>query len=167
MIGGAWVDAASGKTFDTYNPCTGDVLTRVAAGDKEDVYRAVMAARKAFESGRWASMNADDRGKLLWKLADLLEANVVEFAHLEALDDGKLTGMTRFMDVPTAVQAFRYYAGPATKIQGRTMNLSVPYAPGTKFLAYSLKQPVGFVGAIVPWNFPLMLATWRTSKWPG
>ena len=161
MIGGAWVDAASGKTFDTYNPCTGDVLTRVAEGDTEDVNRAVAAARKAFESGPWATMNADDRGKLLWKLADLLEANLLEFAHLEALDNGKSTGMASFMDVPTAVEAFRYYAGLATKIQGRTVNLSVPYAPGAKFLAYTLKQPVGVVGAIVPWNFPLMLTAWK------
>jgi phenylacetaldehyde dehydrogenase len=106
-------------------------------------------------------MTADDRGKLLWSLADLLERNAAELANLEALDNGKSVAMASFMDLPTAVQAFRYYAGMATKIQGNTMNVSVPYAPGARFLAYTLKQPIGVVGAIVPWNFPLMLTAWK------
>jgi len=161
LIGGRWVDSASGDTFPTFDPSTGEVITQVAAGLKEDVDRAVAAARTAFESGPWPRMTADDRGKLLWGLADLLERNAEEFAHIEALDNGKSAGMASFMDVPTAVQAFRYYAGLATKIQGNTMNLSVPYAPGARFLAYTLKQPIGVVGAIVPWNFPLMLTAWK------
>lgn len=161
LIGGKWVGSASGKTFPTYNPCTGEVLTQVAEGDKEDINRAVAAARKAFESGPWANMTQDDRGKLIWKLADLMEKNAAEMAHLEALDNGKTAMMASFMDVPTALEALRYYAGMATKIQGHTMNLSVPYAPGAKFLAYTIKQPVGVVGAIVPWNFPLMLTAWK------
>ena len=161
LIAGRWVDAISGETFPTLDPSTGEVLTQIAAGVKEDVDRAVAAARSAFESGPWSRMTPDDRGKLLWTLADLLERNAEELAHLEALDNGKSVGMASFMDVPTAVQAFRYYAGLATKIQGNTMNLSVPYAPGARFLAYTLKQPIGVVGAIVPWNFPLMLTAWK------
>jgi phenylacetaldehyde dehydrogenase len=161
LIAGRWVDAVAGETFPTLDPSTGEVLTHIAAATKEDVDRAVAAARAAFESGPWPRMTADDRGKLLWTLADLLERNSAEFAHLEAIDNGKSVGMASFMDVPTAVQAFRYYAGMATKIQGNTMNLSVPYAPGARFLAYTLKQPIGVVGAIVPWNFPLMLTAWK------
>jgi phenylacetaldehyde dehydrogenase len=161
LIGGRWVDAAAGETFPTYEPSNGAELTQIAAGQQEDVDRAVAAARKAYESGPWARMTPDDRGKLLWALADLLERNSAELAHLEALDNGKAVGMASFMDLPTAVQAFRYYAGMATKIQGNTMNLSVPYAPGARFLAYTLKQPIGVVGAIVPWNFPLMLTAWK------
>lgn len=161
LIAGRWVDAAAGETFPTLDPSTAEVITQIASGQKEDVDRAVAAARQAFESGPWARMTADERGKLLWALADLLERSSAEFAHLEALDNGKSVGMASFMDVPAAVQAFRYYAGMATKIQGNTMNLSVPYAPGARFLAYTLKQPIGVVGAIVPWNFPLMLTAWK------
>jgi phenylacetaldehyde dehydrogenase len=161
LIGGRWVDAAAGERFPTIDPSTADVITEIAAGNREDVDRAVAAARSAFENGPWPRMTADDRGKLLWALADLLERNSAEFAHLEALDNGKSVGMASFMDVPAAVQAFRYYAGLATKIQGNTMNLSVPYTPGARFLAYTLKQPIGVVGAIVPWNFPLMLTAWK------
>jgi len=161
LIGGRWVDAASGETFPTLDPSTGEEITQIAAGTKEDVDRAVAAARTAFESGPWPRMTPDERGKLLWTLADLLERETAEFAHIEALDNGKSVGIASFMDVPTAVQAFRYYAGLATKIQGNTMNLSVPYAPGARFLAYTVKQPIGVVGAIVPWNFPLMLTSWK------
>jgi phenylacetaldehyde dehydrogenase len=161
LIGGRWVDAAAGETFPTIDPSTADVITEIAAGNREDIDRAVAAARSAFENGAWPRMTADDRGKLLWALADVLERNSAEFAHLEALDNGKSVGMASFMDVPAAVQAFRYYAGLATKIQGSTMSLSVPYAPGARFLAYTLKQPIGVVGAIVPWNFPLMLTAWK------
>ena len=161
LIAGRWVDASAGESFATLDPSTGEELTQIASGQKEDVDRAVAAARKAFEHGAWARMTADDRGKLLWAVAELLERNSTELAHLEALDNGKSAGMASFMDIPTAVQAFRYYAGMATKIEGETMNLSVPYAPGARFLAYSLKQPIGVVGAIVPWNFPLMLTAWK------
>jgi phenylacetaldehyde dehydrogenase len=161
LIAGRWDDAATGETFPTLDPSTGEVLTQIAAAKKEDVDRAVAAARKAFGSGPWSRMTPDDRGKLLWTLADLLERNTAEFAHLEALDNGKSVGVASFMDVPAAVQALRYYAGMATKIQGNTMSLSVAYAPGSRFHAYTLKQPIGVVGAIVPWNFPLMLTAWK------
>jgi phenylacetaldehyde dehydrogenase len=160
LIDGKWSDAASGKTFDTYNPATGEVLARVAEGDRTDVDRAVKAARKAFD-GPWSRMTASERGKLIWKLADLLEEHLEEFATLETLDNGKPLTISRVADVPLAVDLFRYMAGWATKIEGATIPISVPYAPGAKFLAYTKREPVGVVGQIIPWNFPLLMAAWK------
>ncbi|HSE49834.1 MAG TPA: aldehyde dehydrogenase family protein [Terriglobales bacterium] len=161
LIGGKWSDAASGKTFDTYNPATGEVLARVAEGDREDIDRAVAAARKAFDSGPWPNLTASERGKLIWRLADLLEKNLEEFATLESLDNGKPLTIARAADVPLAVDLFRYMAGWATKIEGATFPISVPYAPGAKFFAYTKREPVGVVGQIIPWNFPLLMAAWK------
>jgi phenylacetaldehyde dehydrogenase len=161
LINGKWVEAASGKTFATYNPATGEVLARVAEGDREDIDRAVKAARAAFETGRWSQLTASERGRLIWKLADLLEENLEEFAELESLDNGKPLKIARAADVPLAVDLFRYFAGWATKIEGNTIPISVPYAPGAKFLAYTLREPVGVVGQIIPWNFPLLMAAWK------
>jgi len=160
LIDGKWSDAASGKTFDTYNPATGEVLAHVAAGDRTDIDRAVKAARKAFE-GPWGRMTSSDRGKLIWKLADLLEQHLEEFATLETLDNGKPLTISRVADVPLAVDLFRYMAGWATKIEGTTIPISVPYAPGAKFLAYTKREPIGVVGQIIPWNFPLLMAAWK------
>jgi phenylacetaldehyde dehydrogenase len=161
LINGKWVDAASGKTFATYNPATGEVLARVAEGDREDIERAVKAARAAFETGRWSQLTASERGRAIWKLADLLEENLEEFAELESLDNGKPLKIARVADVPLAVDLLRYMAGWATKIEGNTIPISVPYAPGAKFLAYTLREPVGVVGQIIPWNFPLLMAAWK------
>jgi phenylacetaldehyde dehydrogenase len=161
LINGKWVEAASGKTFATYNPATGEVLARVAEGDREDIDRAVKAARNAFETGRWSQLTASERGRVIWKLADLLEENLEEFAELESLDNGKPLKIARAADVPLAVDLFRYFAGWATKIEGNTIPISVPYAPGAKFLAYTLREPVGVVGQIIPWNFPLLMAAWK------
>jgi phenylacetaldehyde dehydrogenase len=161
LINGKWVDAASGKTFPTYNPATGEVLSRVAEGDREDIDRAVKAARAAFETGPWSKMTASERGRAIWKLADLIEENLEEFAELESLDNGKPLKIARVADVPLAVDLFRYMAGWATKIEGHTIPISVPYAPGAKFLAYTLREPVGVVGQIIPWNFPLLMAAWK------
>jgi phenylacetaldehyde dehydrogenase len=162
LINGKWVDAASGKTFDTLNPATGEVLSRVAEGDREDINRAVAAARAAFDSGPWTQkLTASDRSKLIWKLADLLEKNLEEFAQLESLDNGKPLTIARAADVPLAIELFRYMGGWATKIEGNTIPLSVPYTPGTKYLAYTLREPVGVVGQIIPWNFPLLMAAWK------
>jgi phenylacetaldehyde dehydrogenase len=161
LINGKWVEAASGKTFDTYNPATGEVLSRVAEGDREDIDRAVKAARAAFETGRWSQLTASERGRLIWKLGDLLEENLDEFAELESLDNGKPLKVARAADVPLAVDLFRYMAGWATKIEGNTIPLSVPYTPGAKYLAYTLREPVGVVGQIIPWNFPLLMAAWK------
>ncbi len=161
LINGQWVNARSGKMFPTYNPATGEVLAQVAEGDKVDIDLAVRAARKAFEQGPWRKMTPSDRGKLIWRLADLLESNLEEFAQLESLDNGKPLTIARAADVPLAIDLFRYMAGWATKIEGNTIPISVPYMPGSQFLAYTLREPVGVVGQIIPWNFPLLMAAWK------
>ena len=161
LINGKWVQSASGKTFATYNPASGEVLSQVAEGDREDIDRAVNSARAAFDTGPWSRLTASERGCLIWKLADLLEKNLEEFAQLESLDNGKPLKVARAADVPLAVDLFRYMAGWATKIEGNTIPLSVPYTPGVKYLAYTLREPVGVVGQIIPWNFPLLMATWK------
>src|SRR5438132_3872645 len=158
LIGGRWVEAASGKTFPTYNPATGEVLAQVAEGNSTEIDKAVTAARKAFESGPWRRLTASERGRLIWKLADLVESHLEEFAQLESLDNGKPVGVARVADVPLAVDLFRYMAGWTTKIEGNTIPISVPYTPGAKYLAYTLREPVGVVGQIIPWNSPLLMA---------
>jgi phenylacetaldehyde dehydrogenase len=158
LIGGEWVESASGKLFDTYNPSTGDVLARVAEGDRTDIDRAVTAARKAFDSGPWPNMSPSERGRLLWKLADLLEQYLEEFAELESLDNGKPVSVARVADVPLAVDLFRYMAGWATKIEGNTIPISVS---GAQYFAYTRREPVGVIGQIIPWNFPLLMAVWK------
>ena len=155
FIDGKWVQAASGKTFPTYNPATGEVLAQVAEGDREDINRAVKAARKAFESDAWADMPASQRGRLIWKLGDLIEEHLEEFAQLESLDNGKPLSVARVADVPLAADLFHYMAGWATKIEGNT----IPFSP--KYLAYTRREPVGVVGQIIPWNFPLLMAAWK------
>ena len=157
LIGGKWVDAVSGKTFETYNPATGEVLAHVAEGDKADIDLAVKAARKAFESGPWPNMTPSERGRLLWKLAELVDEHHEELAELETLDNGKPVFFSRIVDVPTVSDAFRYYAGWATKVEGSTIPIS---APG-QYLAYTLREPVGVVGQIIPWNFPLIMASMK------
>jgi phenylacetaldehyde dehydrogenase len=161
LINGKWVDAASGKTFATYNPATGEVLANVAAGDREDIDRAVKAARAAFETGPWSKISPSERGRLLWKLADLLEKHTEEFAQLESLDNGKPLKVARAADVPLAVDHFRYYAGWATKIEGNTISLGL--AKQGKFHAYTVREPVGVAGQIIPWNFPLLMAAWKLA----
>src|SRR6266852_3925732 len=161
LINGKWVNAASGKTFPSYNPATGEVLAQVAEGDREDINQAVKAARKAFDQGPWRRMTASERGRLVWKLADLLDKNIEEFAYLESRDNGKPLTIAKAADVPLAVDLFRYMAGWATKIEGNTIPISVPYTPGAKYLAYTLREPVGVVGQIIPWNFPLLMAAWK------
>ncbi|HEX4075088.1 MAG TPA: aldehyde dehydrogenase family protein [Candidatus Acidoferrales bacterium] len=158
LINGKWVSSASGKTFPTYNPATGEVLAQIAEGDKEDINRAVSAARAAFEKGPWRSMLPNERGRLMWKLADLIDKHAEEFAQLESLDNGKPVTIARVADVPLTADLFRYMAGWATKIEGNTIPIS---AHGAKFLAYTLREPVGVVGQIIPWNFPLLMAAWK------
>ena len=158
LIAGKWVEAASGKTFPSYNPATGEVLAQVAEGDREDVDCAVKAARAAFETGPWPKMSPSERGRLVWKLADLLEKHLDEFAELETLDNGKPLKIARSADVPFSVDVLRYMAGWATKVEGSTISIS---APGTKYLAYTQREPVGIVGAIMPWNFPLLMVAYK------
>ncbi len=159
LIGGEWVEAVSGKTFEVYDPASGEVLARVAEGDKEDIDRAVRAARQSFESGPWSRMKPSERGRLIWKLADLIEQHTEEFAQLESLDNGKPLRIARIADVPLSVDMFRYMAGWATKIEGNTIPISVP----GDYFAYTLREPVGVVGQIIPWNFPLLMAAWKLA----
>ncbi len=156
LIDGRFVPAASGKTFPSYDPATGEVLAQVAEGDREDVERAVRAARRAFESGAWPELTPSERGRLLWKVADLLEAHADEFAELESLDNGKPRAVARAADVPLAVDLLRYMAGWATKVEGATIPISVP-----GHVAWTVREPVGVVGQIIPWNFPLLMAAWK------
>jgi phenylacetaldehyde dehydrogenase len=158
LIDGKWVNSISGKTFPSYNPATGEVLAQVAEGDRDDIEQAVKAARRAFDQGPWRRLTASERGRLIWKLADLLEAHTEEFAYLESLDNGKALAIARVADVPLAVDLFRYMAGWATKIEGNTIPISVP---GGKYFAYTLREPVGVAGQIIPWNFPLLMAAWK------
>jgi phenylacetaldehyde dehydrogenase len=160
LIGGEWVEAASGKTFDTYNPATGEVLAKVAEGDRADIDRAVTAARRAFETGPWPDMLPDQRGRILWKLSELIDEHREELAELETLDNGKPIFFSRIVDVPTASQNFRYMAGWATKLEGNTIPISMP---GAKYFAYTLREPVGVVGQIIPWNFPLIMASLKLA----
>ena len=161
LINGENVAAESGKSFEVVNPANGETIARVAEGDKADINRAVAAARRAFESGPWPKLTASQRGQLIWKLADLLEQNLDEIAEIESLDNGKPRAVAAAADVPLAVDLFRYMAGWATKIEGTTMPISVPYMPGAEFHSYTLREPVGVVGQIIPWNFPLLMAAWK------
>ena len=161
LINGKWCDSHSGDTFPTFDPATGEIICQLPAGDKTDIDAAVKAARNAFENGPWRKLTPSERGRLIWKLADLLEQNLEEFARLESLDNGKPLGVARVADVPLAVDLFRYMAGWATKINGQTIPISVPYAPGQKFFAYTQREPIGVVGQIIPWNFPLLMAAWK------
>ncbi|MBT5026920.1 MAG: aldehyde dehydrogenase family protein [Nitrospinaceae bacterium] len=161
LIGGKRVDSASGETLEVLDPSDNKVLTRVPKGEKEDINLAVKAARNAFDNGPWRKITVSERGKIIWKLADLIEQRAEEFAQLETLDNGKPIAIARAADIPLVVDHFRYYAGMTTKIHGETLDISVPYAPNTEFLDFTLREPVGVVGQIVPWNFPLLMATWK------
>src|SRR6202162_1537361 len=161
FINGQWVDAASGKTFETPNPATGATLANVAEGDAEDIDRAVRAARRAFDDGPWSRMTPSERGRIIWRIGDLINEHLEEFAELETLDNGKPLAVARVADVPLAAELFRYMAGWATKSEGNTIPLSVPYAPDAQFHAYTLREPIGVVGQIIPWNFPLLMAAWK------
>ncbi len=156
-IGGEWVDAASGRTFPTINPATEEVITEVAEADAEDVDRAVQAARGALRDDAWRRMDPHARAELLWRLADAIEANREELARLETLDNGKPYFESFYADLPLVIQTFRYFAGLADKVEGATIPVKGP------FLNYTLREPVGVVGCITPWNFPLSLASWKVA----
>ncbi|OBZ94780.1 betaine-aldehyde dehydrogenase [Pararhizobium polonicum] len=159
-IGGAWLPAASGKTFDVIDPATGMVFDRVPEGTAADIDLAVAAARKAFDDGPWATMTPSERGKLVWRLGDLVEKHADELAELEALDNGKPVTDARLGDVAFSYELLRYMAGWSTKICGQTIPLASSAAP---YHAYTLREPVGVCGQIVPWNFSLMMAVWKVA----
>jgi phenylacetaldehyde dehydrogenase len=162
LIDGKWVPAASGKTFEVFNPADDTVIAHAAEGEAEDIDRAVAAARRAFDSSSaWRRMTPSERGKTIWRIGDLLLKHADEFAELESLDNGKPRAVARVADVPLTADLFHYMAGWATKIEGQTIPISVPYAPGAVFHAFTLREPVGVVGQIIPWNFPLLMAAWK------
>lgn len=155
FINGEWVPSASGKTFNTVNPSTGELLAIVSEAEKEDIDLAVKAARKAFEEGPWSKMSASQRSRLIYKLADLMEENKEELAQLDTLDNGKPIRETTNADVPLAIEHFRYYAGWSTKIVGQTIPVQ------GNFFNYTRHEALGVVGQIIPWNFPLLMAAWK------
>jgi betaine-aldehyde dehydrogenase len=156
FIDGQFVDAESGKTFKSPNPATGETFAEVAEADKADVDKAVAAARKAFE-GKWSKMSARDRGRLLYKLSQLIERDTARLAELETSDNGKPIKESTYIDLPGVVENFEYFAGWATKIEGETIPV-----PGQMF-NYTLREPVGVCGQIIPWNFPLLMAAWKLA----
>ncbi len=159
LIDGKWVEAKSGKTFEVEDPATQEIIAHVPAGDKADIDLAVKAARKALETGPWSRISPADRAKLIWRLGDLLEKHADEFAEIEALDNGKPVTNARRDDVGGSIAMFRYMAGWATRLIGETIPVS---SPGN-WHAYTLREPVGVVGQIIPWNFPLMMAAWKLA----
>lgn len=157
FINGEFVDSVSGKTFETKDPRTGDVITNIAEGDKEDIDLAVKAAREAFDHGKWPRMSGFERGRIMMKFADLVEQHVEEAAKLDSLDAGKLLTMGKARDIPGAVNLLRYYAGAADKIHGETLKMSGEYQ------GYTLKEPIGVVGHIIPWNYPTTMFFFKVS----
>jgi aldehyde dehydrogenase (NAD+) len=157
LINNRWVNSCSGKTFPTINPATGEEICQVAEADAADVDEAVKVARHAFENGAWPKMSAADRGRLLYKLADLIEQHADELAMLESLDNGKPFHVARAADLGLTIATYRYYAGWADKVQGRT----VPVAGN--YFTYIRHEPVGVVGQIIPWNFPLLMQAWKLA----
>jgi aldehyde dehydrogenase (NAD+) len=155
LIDGKWHDSASGKTFETINPATEQVITEVAEGGAADIDLAVKAARKAFDSGPWRKTDARDRGRLMYKLADLIETHIDELAELETLDNGKPINESRQGDLPLVIDCLRYYAGWADKIHGQTIPVR------GRYFCYTRREPVGVVGQIIPWNFPMLMVAWK------
>jgi aldehyde dehydrogenase (NAD+) len=157
LINNEWVESSSDRRFETINPATGEVICNVAEADAADVDKAVQAARNAFDSGEWRNMSARRRGELLYKLADLIEQNKEELARLESLDNGKPVMEALNADLRLVIECYRYYAGWADKIQGKTIPISGSY------LCYTRHEPVGVVGQIIPWNFPLLMQAWKLA----
>ncbi len=155
FIGGRWQPSQSGKTFETINPATEEVIAQVAEGDKADIDLAVKAARDQFEHGEWRKMDARDRGRLMYKLADLIESEIDELAALESLDNGKPIRDSRAADLPLTIDCLRYYAGYADKIHGQTIPIRGNY------FCYLQREPVGVAGQIIPWNFPMLMVAWK------
>ena len=163
LIDGKWVAAASGKTFEVKDPANGAAIAYAAEGDEADIDAAVRAARRAFEAGPWPAMTPSERGKFVWRIGDLISKYSDELAELESLDNGKPMSVARVADIPLAADIFQYMAGWCTKIEGKTIPLSVLYTPGAKYHSYTSPEPIGVVGQIIPWNFPLLMAAWKLA----
>lgn len=162
-VDGQWVESVSGRRFDTVDPATEQVITTVPHSGPEDVERAVRAARRAFEDGPWPTMTPAERQRMIWRIAEGITARADQFAELESIDNGKSVAVAKAVDVTWAAEIFYYYAGWATKIEGRTVPVSVPWAPGGKFHAFTLREPVGVCAQITPWNFPLVMAAFKVA----
>jgi phenylacetaldehyde dehydrogenase len=160
FIDGKWVDAAAGETFETLDPATGEVLAEIARGESEDIDRAVRAARRAL-NGPWSKLNPSERGRIIHRIGDLIAEHADELAELDSLDNGKPVGVAKAADCALAADLFWYMAGAVTRLNGGTINPSVPYMPGAEFHSYTLREPIGVVGQIIPWNFPLLMAAWK------
>jgi phenylacetaldehyde dehydrogenase len=163
LIDGAWVEARSGRTFEVRDPSSDRVIGLVAEGAAADIDLAVAAARRAFDDSEWSRMKPSDRERLLHRLANLIERDAESLAELEALDNGKSVVMARHVDIKHAIEVWRYMAGWPTKIEGQTLPISGTLVPGHEYVAFSQREPVGVVGAIIAWNFPFLLATWKTA----
>lgn len=161
LVDGKRVMAANGKRLEVRNPANGEVIATVADADEDDVNLTVQSAHQAFTSGAWSSLRPAERERILLKLADVLEAHAEELAQLETLNQGKSIHLSRAIEVGAAIEYVRYMAGWATKMTGETLDVSIPVPPGARYTAYTLREPVGVVAAIVPWNFPLMIAIWK------
>jgi aldehyde dehydrogenase (NAD+) len=155
LINNKWIPSESGKTFATINPSTGEEICQVAEADAADVEKAVQAARAAFERGPWRKTPASERGRLMHRLADLMEKHAGELAALESLDNGKPVSIAKAVDVAASIDCYRYFAGWADKVQGKTIPI------GGDFFCYTRLEPVGVVGQIIPWNFPLLMQAWK------
>lgn len=162
LIDGQWLDSKSGETFEVYNPATGQVIAHAQSGNKEDIDLAVAAARRAFDDhSEWRKMTPAARGRIVSRIGDLILKYGEELAQLESLDNGKPIAVARAADVVLAADLFHYMSGFATKLEGNTIQLSVPYTPGAEYHAYTRREPIGVVGQIIPWNFPLLMAAWK------
>jgi phenylacetaldehyde dehydrogenase len=161
LIDGEWVEAAHRRALDVYDPALGEVIDQVPEGDAEDIDLAVRAARRALEHSAWSRLAASERGRLIWRIGDLILENADELAALESLDNGKPLSVASAVDVPLSADLFHYMSGFATKVPGRRFPVSVPYPLDAQFRAYTLKEPIGVVGQILPWNFPLLMAAWK------
>ncbi|MBM95986.1 MAG: aldehyde dehydrogenase [Oceanospirillaceae bacterium] len=161
LVGEQWLAAADGRTLPVYNPATGERIATVPSADKAEVDMAVAAARQAFDDSTWSRITPVERQKLLWDFADLIDKNAKLLAEIESIDNGKSAVIAELVDIRVAVDFLRYMAGFATKIEGRTLDVSVPYMPGARFHGYTRREAVGVVGAIVAWNFPILLACWK------
>jgi aldehyde dehydrogenase (NAD+) len=157
LINNRWVDSESGKTFGTINPSTGEEICQIAEADAADVEKAVRAARVAFERGPWRKMAASERGRLMNRLADLIETHADELARLESVDNGKPFSIAKAVDVAATVGCFRYFAGWSDKIHGKTILVDGDY------FCYTRHEPVGVVGQIIPWNFPMLMLAWKLA----
>ncbi len=163
LIDGQWVDATGSRVFEVHDPSSARVICHVAEGDAADIDKAVLAARKAFDSSGWSTLSPVDRERLLHRLADLIEENADVLAEIESVDNGKSVRVARHVDVAHSIEVFRYMAGWPTKLEGQTIPMSGSLLPDHQFVGYSLREPVGVIGAIVAWNFPLLLASWKIA----